>query len=600
MATIESLPFTLEALRGAYGAGLDPAAVLREVERRIAAVDDPGIFIARFDGAALSAMAAALGDFDPARPLWGIPFAVKDNIDVAGLPTTAACPAFETLPEADAFAVARLRAAGAIPVGKTNLDQFATGLVGVRTPWPVPRNALDPALVPGGSSSGSAVAVAHGLVAFSLGTDTAGSGRVPAGLNNIVGLKPSLGAISATGVVPACRTLDTISVFALTVDDAWAAFRAAAAFDADDPYARPVDVGALGARPVAPAVGVPSRESRRFFGDAAQEASFDATVAALARSGARIVEVDFAPFFAVAAMLYEGAWVAERHVVVGPLLARAPEAVHPVIRSIVEPAAALSAADAFRGFYRLEALRRAVAPVLARLDLLCVPTFPTFVTLEEIAADPIGPNARLGTYTNFVNLLGLCGLAVPTPARSDGRPGSVTLLAQAGRDGLLASLGREIERWGDRRLGATGWTVPAAGGTAAGIPDDEMEIAVCGAHMSGLPLNGELTRLGGRFLRAVRTEPVYRLYALAGGPPRRPGMVRAEAGAAIAVEVWALPKAAFGAFIAGVPAPLSIGTVALGDGTKPKGFLCEPAGLAGAEDVTAVGDWRKVVAEAVS
>lgn len=600
MATIETLPFTLEALRAAYAAGTRPVDVMREVDRRLAAIDDPGIFIARFDRATLVARAEALGPFDPALPLWGVPFAVKDNIDVAGLPTTAACPAFAYAPDADAFAVARLRAAGAIPVGKTNLDQFATGLVGVRTPYPVPRNALDPAIVPGGSSSGSAVAVAHGAVAFSLGTDTAGSGRVPAGLNNIVGLKPTLGAISSTGVVPACRTLDTISVFALTVDDAWAAFRAAAGFDPGDPYARPVGVGPLGARPVSPAIGVPSRESRRFFGDAVQEASFDATLAALAAAGARIEEVDFAPFFAVAAMLYEGAWVAERHVVVGPLLARDPDAVHPVIRSIVGPAAALNADDAFRGFYRLEALRRAVAPVLERVDLLCVPTFPAFVTLEEIAADPIGPNARLGTYTNFVNLLGLCGLAVPTPTRADGRPGSVTLLAAAGRDGLLASLGREIERFGDRTLGATGWPVPAAGVTASGAGPGEIEVAVCGAHMSGLPLNHELTRLGGRFLRAAVTTPAYRLYALAGGPPRRPGMVRSgEGGGQIAVEVWALPRAAFGDFMAGVPSPLGIGTVALADGTAPKGFLCEPAGVIGAEDVTAIGDWRKVLAETV-
>ena len=451
--------------------------------------------------------------------------------------------------------------------------------------------------MPGGSSSGSAVAVAHGAVSFSLGTDTAGSGRVPAGLNNIVGLKPTLGALSARGVVPACRTLDTVSVFALTVDDAWTAFRAAAGFDADDPYSRTVPVGALGAAPPAPTIGVPSRESRRFFGDGAQAAAFEATVAALAARGARIEAIDFAPFHAVAEMLYAGAWVAERHTVVGPLLARDPDAVHPVIRQIVEPAGALTADDAFRGFYRLEALKRELAPVLARVDLLCVPTFPAFVTLDEIAADPIGPNARLGTYTNFVNLLGLCGLAVPTPARADGRPGSVTLLAAAGRDGLIASLGREIERLGSRSLGATGWPVPPAGPVADGAAADEIEVAVCGAHMSGLPLNGELTGLGGRFLRAVRTAPVYRLYALAGGPPRRPGMVRGAGGGAIAVEVWALPKAAFGDFIARVPAPLSIGTVELSDGTRPKGFLCEPAGVIGAEDVTAVGDWRKVVAE---
>ena len=597
MRTIEELPFTVEALRRAYSAGLEPAAVMRELTRRLAAVDDPGIFIQRFPPEALEAMATALGSYDAARPLWGVPFAVKDNIDVAGLPTTAACPAFAYRPETDAFVVARLRAAGAIPVGKTNLDQFATGLTGVRTPYLVPRNALDPEMVPGGSSSGSAVAVAHGAVAFSLGTDTAGSGRVPAGLNNIVGLKPTLGALSARGVVPACRTLDTVSVFALTVDDAWTAFAATSRFDADDPYSRAVPTFDLGPAPPVPVIGVPAPESRRFFGDAAQEAAFDATVAALAARGARIEALDFASFFAVAEMLYAGAWVAERHTVVGPLLERDPNAVHPVIRRIVGPAGALTAADAFRGFYRLEALKREVASALARVDLLCVPTFPSFVTLEDIAADPIGPNERLGTYTNFVNLLGLCALAVPTPARTDGRPGSVTLLAAAGRDGLLASLGREIERLGERRLGATAWPVPPAAAVGDGASADEIEIAVCGAHMSGLPLNGELTGFGGRFLRAMRTAPVYRLYALAGGPPRRPGMVRGKGGGAIAVEVWALPKAAFGDFIARVPAPLSIGTVELADGTRPKGFLCEPAGTIGAEDVTAVGDWRKVIAQ---
>ncbi len=599
-AALAGLAFTIPALHAAFANALRPADVIREVFRRIDAADDPGIFIHLSALDDLLAEAEALGLPDPERPLWGLPFAVKDNIDVAGSPTTAACPAYAYEPGQDAYVIARLRAAGAIPVGKTNLDQFATGLVGVRTPWPVPRNALDPRLVPGGSSSGSAVAVARGIVPFALGTDTAGSGRVPAALNNIVGLKPTLGALSTRGVVPACRTLDVVSIFALTVEDGHAVFRSAAGFDADDPYSRAVPVALPAAAPPHPRIGVPSLLTRPFFGDVAQAAACDATCAALTAEGARLVDVDFEPFHDVAELLYAGSWLAERHTVVGPLLEASPDLVHPVIHRIVEPAANLSAANAFRGFYRLEALRRQVAPLIDAVDLLCVPSIPTFYTLDDLEADPIGPNARLGTYTNFVNLLGLCGLTVPTPPRSDGRPGSVTLLARPGREALLADIGRGIERWGDRHLGATDWPLPPPEHPVPSTGPDEIELAVCGAHMSGLPLNRELTALGARFLREARTAPAYRLYSLAGGPPRRPGLVRTAAGAAIHVEVWALPRARFGDFIAGVPAPLSIGTLVLADGTPPKGFLCEPAGLADAVDVTEIGNWRLVLAESAA
>lgn len=596
---IESLAFTLPELHRAYASGLRPADVMAEFARRVAAADDPGIFLHLIDTERLLAEAESLGAYDSTRPLWGIPFAVKDNIDVAGCPTTAACPAFAHMAERDAFVVAQLRAAGALPVGKTNLDQFATGLVGVRTPWPVPRNALDPLIVPGGSSSGSAVAVARGLVAFSLGTDTAGSGRVPAALNNIVGLKPSLGALSTSGVVPACRTLDAVSVFALTVADAHAVFRAACAYDAADAYARPVAAPPVAQLPDTLRIGIPSAATIRFFGDTAQQSAFDAVCDRL-RTRATVVEVDFTPFFAIAEMLYAGAWVAERHTVVGPLMDTTPEAVLPVIRQIVGRAEGMTATDTFRDLYRMAALRRAVQPVLDGLDMLCVPSIPTFPTLQELEADPIGPNSRLGTYTNFANLLGLCGLAVPAPARSDGRPGSVTLLAQDGRDAMLAALGAEIEHWGTRSLGATSWPVPPAHRPADGAAGpDEIEVAVCGAHMSGLPLNPELTRLGGRFLRQVSTLPEYQLFSLPGGPPRRPGLLRIPSGgAAITVEVWALPIAQFGTFMAGIPAPLSIGTLRLADGTTPKGFLCEAAATGLAEDVSAFGNWRHVLAEA--
>jgi allophanate hydrolase len=596
---IERMSFDIAALHAAYAAGLSPAAVIAEAYRRIAAALDPAIFITQRAEAEAQADAARLPPFDPkAYPLWGVPFAVKDNIDVAGLPTTAACPAYAYVPERDAFVVARLRAAGAIPVGKTNLDQFATGLVGVRSPYGVPLNAIDPEIVPGGSSSGSAVAVARGIVSFALGTDTAGSGRVPAALNNIVGLKPSLGALSATGVVPACRTLDTISVFALTVPDAWAAFRAACAYDAADAYARVLPAPALAAPPPVVTVGVPDAGSREVFGDAAQAESFSAALARLADLGARIVDIDFTPFFDVAKMLYEGAWVAERMTVVEDLMRRDPDALHPVTAKIIGAADKLSAADAFRGMYRLADLRRRAEALMAGVDLLCVPTIPTFYSRADLAADPVGPNSRLGTYTNFVNLMDLCGIAVPTGPRRDGRPGSVTLLARSGQDAAAAALGLALHAHAAPPMGATGHPLPQTPLPPAAAGPGEIAVALVGAHMSGLPLNGRITGLGGRFLAETRTAPDYRLFALAGGPPERPGLLRvAEGGASIAIELWALTPTALGTLLAEVPAPLGLGRVRLAEGGTVTGFLVEAAGLDGAIDITSSGGWRAFLAE---
>ncbi len=591
---MKDLPFHRRALHEAYAAGLDPSEVISEAYRRIDALADPGIFLHRVPIEQAVAEAAGLGPFDPARlPLFGLPFAIKDNIDLEGAPTTAACPAFAYRAERDAQVVAKLRRAGAIPIGKTNLDQFATGLVGVRTPYPVPRNALDPAIVPGGSSSGSAVAVAHGLVGFALGTDTAGSGRVPAALNNIVGLKPSLGLVSSSGVVPACRTLDTVSIFALTAADAHAVLAVAAGFDPADPFARSYGPSLWSAPPPEFRLGVPDAPSREFFGDSEQSAAFAAALDDLRDMGASIDELDFSPFFEVAAMLYEGAWVAERLTVIEDLLARQPDAVHPVTRQIVTAAERLSAADAFRGIYRLAELERRAEPLLDRVDLLAVPSIPTFYSVADLEADPIGPNARLGTYTNFVNLMDLAGIAVPTRPRGDGRPGSVTLLAEAGSDGRLAALAEALHQRSGTTLGATGWPLPEPqpGSPAAG--PGEIALAVVGAHMAGLPLNPELTRRGARFLETTRTAPCYRLFALAGGPPERPGLVRtASGGAAIALELWAMPEAALGGFIATVPQPLSIGTLTLEDGRLVKGFLAEATASDDALDITACGGWR--------
>ena len=595
---MNDLPFHRRALHEAYAGGLDPSEVIVEAYRRADAVADPGIFLHRVPLEQALAEAAALGPFDPnRRPLYGLPFAIKDNIDLEGAPTTAACPAFAYRAERDAQVVAKLRAAGAIPIGKTNLDQFATGLVGVRTPFPVPRNALDPAIVPGGSSSGSAVAVAQGLVSFALGTDTAGSGRVPAALNNIVGLKPTLGLLSSSGVVPACRTLDTVSIFALSAEDAHAALGAAAGFDPTDAFARPLPPVPWSAPPPSFRLGVPDARSREFFGDGLQAASFAAALDDLRDMGASIDALDFSPFFEVAAMLYEGAWVAERLTVIEQLLARQPDAVHPVTRHIIAAAERLSAADAFRGIYRLAELKRLAEPLLDRVDLLAVPSIPTFYSVADLEADPIGPNARLGTYTNFVNLIDLAGIAVPTRPRGDGRPGSVTLLGRAGSDGRLAALAAALHQCSGVKLGATGWPLPEPQLPSPAADPDEITLAVVGAHMAGLPLNPELTKRGARFLETTRTASCYRLFALAGGPPQRPGLVRtANGGAAIALELWAMPKAAFGAFLEKVPPPLAIGTLTLEDGRLVKGFLAEAAASDQALDITASGGWRAYLA----
>ncbi|MFC3230675.1 allophanate hydrolase [Marinibaculum pumilum] len=599
------LPFDIGSLHDAYAGGLTPRQVVETALARLAAADDPGIFIHLADRDALLAQADALGGFDPARlaamPLWGIPCAVKDNIDVAGMPTTAACPDYAYLPERDSTAVARLRAAGALVLGKTNLDQFATGLVGLRSPYPIPRNAVDPALVPGGSSSGSAVAVARGIASFALGTDTAGSGRIPAGLNNIVGLKPTVGAISAAGVVPACRTLDCVSVFALTVDDAWAAFAAMAAADPADPYSKSVAVPAAPARPAALTVGVPAPADQRFFGDGDMGACYAAALEALAGLGCRVVELPFADFYATADLLYEGAWVAERYAAIDGFIADHEDALHPVTRTIIGGARKLSAVDAFKGLYALQGYRAKLAPVLASVDLLCLPTAPTHYTVAEVEAEPIATNSRLGTYTNFVNLLDMCGMAVPAGSRADGRPFSLTLLAPAGQDALCAGLARDIHRAGGCTLGGTDWAqpdgaIPAGADPAAG---EQIELVVFGAHLSGMPLNGELRRLGASFARTVRTAPSYRLYALAGQKVARPGLVRTDGpcGDGIEGEVWRLSPAAFGTFVAAIAPPLGIGTVDLDDGSQAKGFIAEPAGLGAAQDITRYGGWRGFAAD---
>jgi allophanate hydrolase len=443
---------TLAQIVVAHRAGTTtPADTVARCYARLRAHDDPAMFITLREEVDAVAEARALKD--ATLPLYGVPVAVKDNIDVAGLPTTAACPAFAYTPQRDATVIAKLRAAGAVVIGKTNLDQFATGLVGVRSPYGVPRNAMKKELVPGGSSSGSAVAVASGIVPLALGTDTAGSGRVPAGLNNIVGLKPSLGLVSTHGVVPACRTLDCVSIFTLTVDDAWMALTAMAGVDDKDPYSRHRALHNPGPMHAQTKLGAPRKGERQFFGDRVFEVAYDTALERLAKLGCTIIDIDVEPFYETARLLYEGPWVAERTIAVGDLLQANPEALHPVTREIIAGGLRPTAIDAFKAFYKLEELRRAAEHTFRSIDALALPTAPTAYTVEQVLADPIQLNSRLGTYTNFVNLLDLCGLALPASI-NDGVPFGITLLAPGGADARLAEIGRVFHADTQLPLGA--------------------------------------------------------------------------------------------------------------------------------------------------
>ncbi|HXW25080.1 MAG TPA: allophanate hydrolase [Xanthobacteraceae bacterium] len=590
---------TIASLVAAHRTGArSPEQTVARAYARIREHNDPAVFIALRAEDDARAEARALAATDTERPLFGVPVAVKDNIDVVGLPTTAGCPAFAYQPGKDATVVARLKRAGAIVIGKTNLDQFAAGLVGVRTPYGIPRNLFRPDLIPGGSSSGSAVAVAAGLVPLALGSDTAGSGRVPAGFNNIVGLKPSPGLVPNAGVVPACRSLDCVSIFALTTDDAWTALATVAGLDAADAYSRDRPLGAPGA--VAPGIrlGVPLPGQRLFFGDAASAAGYEAALARCARLGLKVEEIDIEPFYETARLLYEGPWLAERYLVARAVIDSSPDDMHPVTREILIGGARPTAAEAFAAFHQLEDLRRTADATFRAVDVLAVPTTPTVYTLRQVLADPIQLNRRLGTYTNFVNLLGLAGLAVPAAMRPDGAPFGITLLAPGGRDAELASIGRVFHADTGLALGATGEAQPPLAPIAPAPRRDEIALAVVGAHLSGLPLNGELKALGARFLQATTTAPDYRLFALGGTKPAKPGLLRVAdgEGAAIEVELWALAVPAFGRFVAAVPPPLSIGTLRLADSREAKGFLVEAAATAGGRDITRFGGWRAYVA----
>jgi allophanate hydrolase len=537
---------------------------------------------------------------DPAAidrlPLYGIPFVIKDNIDLAGTATTAGCPGFAYTPTQSAFVVQRLLDAGAIPLGKTNLDQFATGLVGTRSPYGPCRNSFNADFISGGSSSGSAVAVAAGLASFSLGTDTAGSGRVPAAFNNIVGLKPSNGRLSTRGVVPACRSLDCVSVFALTTEDAGSVLDAAEGYDAVDPYSRKVgDRGLNGWR-----VGVPRPEQLQFFGDTDYARLFDAAVRRLESLGGDVKEIDFDPFLEAARLLYEGPWIAERYAAVGSFIDAHSREVHPITRQIIEAGKRPTAAAAFEGEYTRQRLLRQTEPVWSQVDFVATPTAGTIYRLAELEADPLRLNANLGYYTNFMNLFDLSGVAVPAGFRADGLPFGITLVGPRGADRDLLQVAGQVQRASVTTVGALHVPLPHRPVPPARLREGFMPLAVCGAHMQGLPLNHQLRERGGFLIQATTTAPRYRLFALPGGPPLRPGLIRVfKDGARIELEVWALPTEQVGSFIAAIPAPLGMGKIELDSGAWVTGFLCEGYASEGAADITSYGGWRDYVKAAV-
>lgn len=564
-------------LRERYAAGERPCDVITGIYQKIIDWNDPALFLHLPEEKELLEVARQVEAMPHNLPLWGVPFVVKDNIDVAGWPTTAACPDFAYVPEADAEVVRLLREVGAFPIGKANLDQFATGLVGTRSPHGVPRNAVAPGFLPGGSSSGSASALAVGLCAFSLGTDTAGSGRVPAAFQELLGWKPSRGLLSTRGVVPACRSLDCVSVFANTAQDAAEVLKVAGVYDGLDPFSR--ELAQAPALPASFRFGVP--QSLDFAGDPDTPGLFETAVEKLISLGGTPVSIDLTPFTEAAKLLYEGPWVAERWAAVGEFVEAHPESVFPVTKAILSGSGNWDAAVTFKAQYRLRELARETEPVWKRIDVMLLPTTPRLYTVEENLADPIVTNSILGRYTNFMNLLDLSAVAVPAGrARSGIAPWGVTFAAPAGSDLALLEL---AAKW----LGETA--------AIARLTNSKIPVAVCGAHMEGLALHWQLKDRNATLRQRTTTASCYRLFAMPGNDtlPPRPALIRDDtAGAAIALEVWELDAAEFGDFVSKIPAPLGIGKVRLADGGEVPGFIAEPRAVDDAEEITGFGGWR--------
>ena len=531
---------------------------------------------------------ALQGESPATRPLYGVPFVIKDNIDLAGIPTTAGCPDFSFIPEKSAFVVEQLIQAGAIPLGKTNLDQFATGLVGTRSPYGACPNSFDPDYISGGSSSGSAVAVAAGCCSFSLGTDTAGSGRVPAAFNNLIGLKPSKGLLSCSGVVPACKSLDCVSIFALDAADTQAVFQVASKFDPSDCYAR--ELAPISADPGTWTFGVPKKEQLKFFGNDEYAAAFDASLVLMEQAGGTAVEIDFQPFLDAANLLYSGPWVNERFAAVGDFIQAGPERVLDTTRTIILSGLDIPAPQVFDAMYKMQAFKRITDEIMGSVDLIVTPTAGTCYTRDAVNADPIALNSNLGFYTNYMNLLDYAAIAVPT-AKTSSVPFGITLVSFAGTDLKLLERAHQIQVASGLSVGTSeilpAEFVPAENG-------ETIDVAVCGAHLKGFPLHHQLETLQARFVKATQTAANYRMYAFETGGIAKPGLIRDEAtGGSLYLEIYRLNLRDFGKFVSLIPSPLGIGKVECADGSWNVSFIAEPAVIELGEDITALGDWRK-------
>ncbi len=592
---------TIDALLQAYRSGAINVQSFLKEKLIGAKADSNNVWISTISEEQLSVLLAELDKKTiDELPLYGIPFAVKDNIDLSLLPTTAGCEAYSYQPQQSAQVVKLLMEAGAIPLGKTNLDQFATGLVGVRSPWGAVKNSFAPEYISGGSSSGSAVAVANGQVCFSLGTDTAGSGRVPAALNNIVGLKASKGLLSCTGVVPACKSLDCVTLFANTVDELNLLLEISAQADQKDCYSRAntMENAISSYQPndtlSTLKIGLPLPEQLEFFGDSSTRALFTENIQLLKAAGAKIVPINLQPFLQAAKLLYEGPWVAERYAAIEEFFSRDPKQCLPVIETIIGGAVKHSAVDAFKSLYRLQAYKVECDKILAQVDCIITPTAGTTYRIAEVEAEPVRLNSNLGYYTNFMNLLDYAAIAVPGGFTDKGLPFGVTLFGPAFTDRVLLSAGAQLQQLHGFTLGATGHALPALGtaheqATAGGYID----IAVCGAHLSGFPLNSQLLERNGQLLKSCKTSADYRFYALAGEPPLRPGLIRvAEQGSAIEVEIWRLPEHTIGSFLQGIAQPLGLGKVELEDGSWVSSFICEGYAVETATEISEFGGWR--------